>query len=159
MLRTSGSRGNFRWDRQPHDGTTARWHGSHVLVSIAAVAVGLAVSVTGWTGAWLWADRLAELELRERADNYARLLQYGINEDLKAMAGLRALFQSSDFGVTRREFAEFTGLVLRNQTAVENLAWVPRVGRAERGAIERGAVRDGIGLSDQIPDPHRFDSF
>ena len=102
------------------------------------------MSVFAWTAVWLREDRLAKLELSERADNYALLLQYGINEDLKMLAGLRAKFQSSDRAISRREFEDFTDLVLRDRPAIQSLAWIPRVARAERSALELAAVRDGL---------------
>jgi diguanylate cyclase (GGDEF)-like protein len=114
------------------------------LGGIAAALVGVALSISAWTAVWVREDRVAELELRERADNYALLLQYGINEELKTLAGLRALFQSSQHEISRQEFEDFTDLVLRDNPAIQSLSWVPRVARTERDALELGAARDGV---------------
>jgi CHASE1-domain containing sensor protein len=116
----------------------------HVQASIAAALVGLALSVAAWAIVWHRENQLAELELRERADDYALLLQYGIDEELKTLVGLRALLQSSDRVIGRREFETFAGLLLPNLPAIQNLIWIPRVLRADRDALEAEAARDGI---------------
>ncbi len=130
--------------RQLQPDTTAGWRSSHALAGLTVALAGLALSVSVWTVIWHREDQLAALELRDRADNAALLLQYGINEDLKTLAGLRALFQSSDHSIGRQEFKNFTDLVLRDQPAIQSLAWIPRVAQAERDALEAAAARDGI---------------
>ena len=70
--------------RLQHD-TTAGRRSSHALASLTVALVGLALSVSAWAAVWFREDRLAEVELHDRADNHALLLQYGINEDLKAL--------------------------------------------------------------------------
>ena len=145
MLSSSvpGSLGKlFRSRLQPD--STAGWRSSYALAGLTVALVGLVLSVLAWTVIWHRENQLAELELRERADNAALLLQYGINEDLKTLAGLRALFQSSDHTIGRHEFKSFTDLVLRDQPAIQSLAWIPRVAQAERDALEAAAARDGI---------------
>ena len=134
----------FRRGRKPQDSVAARWRRSYVLASLAAAIAGVALSIAAGTGVWLHENQLAEVELGDRADNHALLLQYGIKEDLKALSGLRARFQSADGEIGRREFASFSGLLLRDQPAIQSLAWAPRVTRAERDAFELAATRDGI---------------
>jgi CHASE1-domain containing sensor protein len=134
----------FHWGRGPREGIAARWQGSYVLPSIAVALVGLALSVSAWTAVWLREDRLAEVELHDRTDNHALQLQYGINEDLKTLEALRALFLASDRTIGRREFETFSESLLRNQLAIQNLTWIPRVDGAERGTFELAAARDGI---------------
>ncbi len=124
--------------------TAAPLQGSHALASIAAGIVGVILSVSAWNAVWVREDRVAELELSEHADNYALLLQYGISEDLKMLAGLRALFQSSDREITRKEYDAFTDLVLRDKPAVQSLSWTPRVARMERDTLELAASRGDI---------------
>jgi diguanylate cyclase (GGDEF)-like protein/PAS domain S-box-containing protein len=112
--------------------------------SVAAAVAGIALSLAAWSYLWARDDRLAELKLREQADNYGLLLQYGINENLKTIAGLRAQFQASDHAVSRTEFAAFADLVMRDQSAIRSLAWIPRVAHADREEVELSATRDGI---------------
>ena len=57
---------------------------------------------------------------------------------------MRVLFGSSRRGVSRSEFETFWELVLRDQTAIQSVSWIPRVPHAEREARERAAVDDGI---------------
>jgi diguanylate cyclase (GGDEF)-like protein/PAS domain S-box-containing protein len=125
-------------------GPTPHPPSSYVLASIAAAAVGVALSLFSCTAVWLRENRAAELELHDRADNYASLLQYGINEELKTVEGLRARFQSSQGEIARGEFQSFTDLLLRDRPAIQNLIWIPRVAHAERTALELAAAADGI---------------
>ena len=134
----------FRWHPVQPDGGMASQRSRHVQASIAAALVGLALSVAAWAIVWHRENQLAELELRERADDFALLLQYGIDEELKTLVGLRALLQSSDRVIGRREFVTFAGLLLPNLPAIQNLIWIPRVLRADRDALEAEAARDGI---------------
>ena len=73
-----------------------RRRGSHLLPSLVAAIVGLALSICLWWAVSLREDRLAHLEFSARANNHALLLQSGINDYLDKVAALRALFQSSD---------------------------------------------------------------
>jgi diguanylate cyclase (GGDEF)-like protein len=134
----------LRWGRQSGHRLVPSGQNSYLVAGIATAIAGLALSVSAWTGVWLREDRLAELELRDRASDYALLLQYGINEDLKALAGLRAQFQTSEHEISRRAFQSFATLLLRDQPAIQNLTWIPRVARAERSEFEAAAAADGI---------------
>jgi diguanylate cyclase (GGDEF)-like protein/PAS domain S-box-containing protein len=117
---------------------------SYVLAAIATAVAGLVLSVAAWSVLWVREDRFAELELRERADNGALLLQYGINEDLKTLKALRALFQTSTRDIGRKEFQDLTEMLLRDMPAVQNLSWAPRVTKEERAELESAAARDGL---------------
>lgn len=79
-----------------------------------------------------------------RACRQPGILQNGINDYLGKIAALRALFQSSNNKVARGEFAAFSELILRHQTAIKYVSWIPRVGREGRTAIEDAAIRDGL---------------
>ena len=122
----------------------ARWRRSYVLASLAAAIAGVALSIAAGTGVWLHENQLAEVELGDRADNHAMLLQYGIKEDLKALSGLRARFQTADGELDVANPRASAGCLLRDQPAVQSLAWAPRITRAERDAFEVAATRDGI---------------
>jgi diguanylate cyclase (GGDEF)-like protein len=54
------------------------------------------------------------------------------------------LFESSDGAVTRRAFNIFADRLLRDQSAILSVSWIPRVGRDQRTAYESVAARDGI---------------
>src|SRR5688572_7274216 len=87
---------------------TAEWLGPHVWAGVAAAIVGVALSVAAWFAVCLREDRLAELELRERASGHAQILQNGINDNLGKLAAVRALFQASSSEVARGEFVVFS---------------------------------------------------
>ena len=46
--------------------------------------------------------------------------------------------------LSRNEFEAFAGRLLQNQSAIQSMSWVPRVTRAERGAVEAAARADGL---------------
>jgi CHASE1-domain containing sensor protein len=57
---------------------------------------------------------------------------------------LRAAFQASEHGISRREFQSFTDHLLRDQTAIFAASWIPRVTRDQRSPHELAAARDGL---------------
>jgi diguanylate cyclase (GGDEF)-like protein/PAS domain S-box-containing protein len=118
--------------------------GLYVWVSVAAAVIGLVLSVSACLGVWLRENRLEELELSARANSDALILQNGVNEYLAKIAALRALFQSSDTAITRREFTAYSELLLRDQTAIRAVSWIPRITRANRAAHELAAVSEGL---------------
>jgi CHASE1-domain containing sensor protein len=101
------------------------------------------LSLSAWFTVSLREDRLAALELNARADDYALILQNGIDEYLNKVVALRALYDANDF-VSRDEFEKFSQGILRGQTAILAVSWTPRVTQAERHAHELAAVRDGL---------------
>jgi diguanylate cyclase (GGDEF)-like protein/PAS domain S-box-containing protein len=132
-----------RWRAKPPDDGAARWGAAHVLLSIAAAFIGLALSVSAWLAVSLREDRLAALEFSARANDHALILQSGINAYLSKIVALRALYDARDF-VGREEFDKFARGILRDQNAILAASWIPRVAQAERAAHEFAAVRDGL---------------
>jgi len=136
--RTGGSTAQAASTRGP------RWQRArHLLPAFVAAGIGLALSAGAWLAVSLWEDRLAKLSFDTTAQNYAMVLQNGLNEYLGKLAALRALFDSSP-GITRGEFEVFARRLLQDESAIQNLSWVPRVRHDERAAYERAAVRDGL---------------
>jgi diguanylate cyclase (GGDEF)-like protein len=112
--------------------------------SIAAVVVGLALSIYVWRVVTLRENQQAELELTARANNHALVLQNGINQSLTKIAALRAPFQSADSAISRQEFETFSEFLLGDQTAILAVSWIPRITRANRAAHELAAAREGF---------------
>lgn len=92
---------------------------------------------------WHWENALAQSSLTSAARNQFLAVHYGLDDYLAKLTALRALFESSN-DVTREQFGQFTERLLKNETAIQNFSWVPRVARAERSGLEQAAVRDGI---------------
>src|SRR5262249_41925207 len=90
-----------------------------------------------------WEDRLASQEFTAVAETHQLVLQNGWNEYVNKLTALRALFESSN-EVTRAEFDRFTQRLLKGESAVQNLSWIPRVRRNERENFELAARRSGI---------------
>ena len=83
------------------------------------------------------------LEFNARANDHALILQNGINAYLNRIVALRALYEASG-SVDREEFEKFAHGILREQTAILAVSWIPRVARADRAAHELAAVREGL---------------
>ena len=127
-----------------NEGSARRRWRPYILASAAAAAAGVALSVSIWFSVSLRENRLAELEFSDRANSDALILQNGINEYIGKIAALRALFQSSDGDVSRRQFGEFSDFLLRNQTAILAVSWIPRITQSQRAAHELAAVSQGL---------------
>jgi diguanylate cyclase (GGDEF)-like protein len=112
--------------------------------SIIAAVVGLALSIYVWRVVTLRENQQAELELSARANSHASILQNGIDQSLTKITALRALFQSADGAVSRQGFETFSEFLLRDQTAILAVSWIPRITGANRVAHELAAAREGF---------------
>src|ERR1700681_4672467 len=131
--------------RPPEMSGTELWGQSkHLLPMLMAAAIGVALSIGGGLLVSQWEDRVGIREFHSVAENQAGLLQNGINEYMSRLVALRALFASSSHEVSRSEFEIFAERILRDQTAIQSVSWVPRVPHTERAARERAAIDDGI---------------
>jgi diguanylate cyclase (GGDEF)-like protein len=134
----------FRSTAKAPDGREKRAWRPYVWASIATAVVGLALSVAAWLAVSVREDRLAELELSASAENHALILQNELGDYMGKIGTLRALFASQEDDVARGEFRGFTDFLLRGQTAILGVSWIPRVTRADRAAHELAAVREGL---------------
>jgi diguanylate cyclase (GGDEF)-like protein len=101
------------------------------------------LSFTAWLLISRWEDRHAQVAFNVVAENHFMVLQNGLTEYLNKLRALRALFDSSDDEITRREFEAFSRPLLQSNSAVQTLSWVPRVLRSERIVHEaKGAGND-----------------
>lgn len=121
-----------RWNIIPASANLRNGHadlgrGRAVWPSITAAAIGLVLSISVWLAVSGREDRQAEQRLSARANDHALILQHGIEDYVDDLAALQAYFQSSEKGVSRREFTVFSESILRNKAAILSLAWIPRV--------------------------------
>jgi diguanylate cyclase (GGDEF)-like protein len=116
----------------------------HFLPMFIPSAIGVALSIGAGLLVSQWEDRVGIREFRSVAENQSGILQNGINQYLSRLVALRALFESSRGEVSRRQFDIFAEEILRDQTAIQSVSWIPRVPHAERAARERAAIEDGI---------------
>jgi CHASE1-domain containing sensor protein len=133
FFRTPEMSGRKLWD-------TSR----HFLPMLIASATGVALSIGAGLLVSQWEDRVGVREFHAVAENQSGILQNGINQYLSRLVALRALFESSPSEVSRRQFDIFAEEILRDQTAIQSVSWIPRVPHAERAARERAAIEDGI---------------
>jgi len=79
-----------------------------------------------------------------RAANQATILKNGIDDYWDELYAVQDLFKSSNQNVTRGEFDRFVGSLISRHSAILNIAWAPRVKRAERSAHEQLGAREGL---------------
>jgi diguanylate cyclase (GGDEF)-like protein len=116
----------------------------HFLPMVVASAIGMGLSIGGGLLVSQWEDRVRIQEFHAAAENQSGILQNGINQYLGRLVALRALFESSRDEVSRRQFEIFAEDILRDQTAIQSVSWIPRVPHADRAARERAAIDGGI---------------
>jgi diguanylate cyclase (GGDEF)-like protein len=121
-----------------------QWWRSNLVSAISAGVIGLTLSLCAWVVIAHREDRFAEQEFNARANSHALSLQRGIDEYIGEVAAIRSLFQSSERGVTRREFTAFSEYFLRNHPAILAVSWIPRIMRNQREAHEQAAVSEGL---------------
>jgi diguanylate cyclase (GGDEF)-like protein/PAS domain S-box-containing protein len=119
-------------------------HVSHILPALVVGLLGLTLSFLAWSVFFHLENRQATLEFNSRAESHTLILQRGLNEYVDDVEAIRALFESSDRGVTRSEFGRFADNVLQGQAAISSVAWLPRVKREARVEHEAEAIRDGV---------------
>jgi diguanylate cyclase len=121
------------------------WHWrKHFLPPFMAALIGVTLSIGAGLLVAQWEDRVGIREFDSVAENQSGILQNGINQYLSRLVALRALFESSHDEVSRGQFEIFAEEILRDQTAIQSVSWIPRVPHAERAARERAAIDDGI---------------
>lgn len=121
------------------------WRNPRDVAPILTIGIlGVLVSAFAWYLLFTAENRTFVQEFNSRAHNQASILQGGVSNYWDQLYALQALFDSSNPGVTREEFSRFSKSLLRDHSAVQNFAWVPRVKREERAAHELAAARDGL---------------
>jgi CHASE1-domain containing sensor protein len=108
------------------------------------VILGITASIGVWYQTFASENRAFVQEFDSRAHNQATILQAGVHDYWDQLYALKALFDSSNQGITRDEFSRFSKSLLKGHSAVQSFAWVPRVKREERAAHELAAARDGL---------------
>jgi diguanylate cyclase (GGDEF)-like protein len=134
---------------------------------VVATCIGFALSCTAWYAVSVREDRLAALQFNTYAESHLLNLQGGINIYLNRMGAFRAFYQA-DKNVSRTEFQTFSDELLRGQTAILAVSWVPRVSHAQRAAFEFAAVGAGLpgyrirtvsANGDLVPSPEQSEYF
>ena len=120
-----------------------RHHIRHRAPMLMIAVLGIALSITSWYIVSSLEDRTSAAEFNLRANNVAAALQNGVNESFSKIFALRALFESVPDAVSEQEFLTFSNRLLRNQSAILSLSWVPRIRNEERAAHEQAAQREG----------------
>src|ERR1700721_932875 len=122
----------------------ARHNVRHRAPILMIAVLGTALSITGWYIVSGLEDRTSVAEFNLRASNVAASLQSGVNEYFTKMYPLRAMFESTPDAVSEQEFVTFSNRLLRDQSAILSLAWIPRIRNEERAVHEQAAQQQGI---------------
>ncbi len=123
--------------------TSSAWR-RQILPCLLAAIVGVGVSVIAARMTAMRDDRNANIQFNVIAENHFMVLQNGLKEYVDKLHTVRALFDSSDGPVSRNVFELFTSPLLRENSAITTLSWVPRVLNAARNDHERAAVLQGL---------------
>ena len=115
----------------------------HRALILMIAVLGTALSITGWFIVSGLEDRTAAAEFNLRAGNMAAALQNGIDEYFTRLSPLRAMFEPTSGTVSEQEFVAFSNRLLRDQSAILSLSWIPRVRNDQRAIHEQTAQREG----------------
>src|SRR3954469_23679594 len=118
------------------------WKRAHLSI-ISATVIGLVWSITAFSFVWNWENSLADKELVADAERYISAVQNGFADYLDKLKALRALFEAEG-NVSRAEFEIFARALLRDEAAIQNLSWVPRITHDQRRAHEESGIGDGL---------------
>jgi CHASE1-domain containing sensor protein len=130
----------------PGSGAPRHWWNAsrlrYALIAVVALA-GVSLSVASYT-----LSRDAEIERAAAAfaiDAHIRVaaVEDTLAQDIGALQSIGAFYTAS-MAVTRDEFNLFTGAILRMNSSISQLAWLPHVPGNERGAFEQAAHADGL---------------
>ncbi len=119
------------------------WWSAYAL-SVAAAICGVALTCLAWYAAFQQENRFADHELSARASDHLLALQNGIDQYINDISALRAAFQASEHGISRREFQSLSDDLFRDKPAIFGTSWAPRVAGSERAAHELEAAREGL---------------
>jgi CHASE1-domain containing sensor protein len=76
--------------------TRPKWQvGRRFLPIVAAASTGVAVAVSAWLAVSVWEERLAKATFDDVADDYASVLQNGLDQYLGKIVAVRAFYDSS----------------------------------------------------------------
>src|SRR3984885_243514 len=123
---------------------TARHNVRHRAPILMIAVLGTALSITGWYIVSGLEDRTSRAEFNLGASNVAAALQNGVNQYFTKMYPLRAMIESSPDAVSEQEFVTFSNRLLRDESAILSLAWIPRIRNEERAVHEQAAQQQGI---------------
>ena len=112
--------------------------------TVCAAVLGLIFSFCAWLSISATDERIALQAFNENALTNERALESGIDRYFHNLVALAALFDSTKNDVTREQFDSFSKTLLKGQTAILGVSWIPRVTRDERAAYELTARQDGI---------------
>jgi len=98
---------------------------------LAAACFGLVVAICAWFAVSIWEERLSRTKFNNTAQDYAEVLQNGLDDYLSKIVAVRAFYEAS-VEVEPEEFALFTKQILAGQTDKMRILWCPHVTQAER---------------------------
>lgn len=106
------------------------------------LCAGVALSAVAFALVWRWEDNRRDYEFNRYAEGAATSLQQHLKEDLQVIPNVADFFAASSF-VERSSFSQFLGRRLSSNRSIQLLAWVPRVGDAQRQEFEEEARSQG----------------
>ena len=112
------------------------------VVAVIVVGVALSIIVSGFS--YYAEKKVIQAEFNEDSENLYSALKREIDSNLSALASVEALYYLSGKEVKRSEFRNFTNHLLKQDTSIQALSWIPRVQDSRREAYERAARKEGF---------------
>jgi len=72
------------------------------------------------------------------------VIKGAITEDLNKISALRALFETFPNVISQAQFQFYANTILQDDPSITVAAWIPRVAREGRAALEADALRQGL---------------
>jgi diguanylate cyclase (GGDEF)-like protein len=110
---------------------------------LGAACFGLVVAICAWFAVSIWEERLSRAKFNSTAQDYAEVLQNGLDDYLSKIVAVRAFYEAS-VEVEPEEFALFTKQILDGQTGKMRILWCPHITQAERAQFERAQIDKGL---------------
>jgi signal transduction histidine kinase len=122
------------------EGRTENWR--EFVFPIGVVVVGLFLAVASFFSVRAYYETQEHQQFRRNATSLATIFKGDVARHVTSLAAIRAFVTSSR--VTRWEFSTYAHQILPLNLGLRAVVWVPKVGKAERGAYEAGLQRDGL---------------
>jgi two-component system sensor histidine kinase/response regulator len=113
----------------------------------------LVAALTLGTGAWISFGLARDADVERDQSRVNRFLQEGENLGKHLATSLRSVFKEvesladlvhADNDINREEFSFFAQAIIRRNSEVQALEWIPKVLREDRKAYEQAAIAEGL---------------
>ena len=114
-------------------------------------ALGILASIGAFLLVLSWENRVAEIDFQSRAKSYLEVINADLADARTLLYTIGAYVDTGETIVSPQQFGRFAQVLHNRVVGVRNIAWAPRVGRAQRHSFERTILAAaGIAGHDRI---------